>query len=80
MPAYKDTQRNTWYCQFYYTDWKGDRRQKRKRGFIKKKDAQEFERMFLEQFSISPDITFETLIDKYYDNVRHRRKNLRYTI
>lgn len=38
MPAYKDTQRNTWYCQFYYTDWKGDRRQKRKRGFIKKKE------------------------------------------
>ena len=41
MSVYKDTKRNTWYCQFYYTDWKGDRKQKRKRGFLKKRESQE---------------------------------------
>ena len=74
MSVYKDTKRNTWYCQFYYTDWKGDRKQKRKRGFLKKRDAQEFERKFLEHFSTAPDITFKSLADKYYEYVKHRRK------
>lgn len=74
MSVYKDTKRNTWYCQFYYTDWKGDRKQKRKRGFLKKREAQEFERKFLEHFSTAPDITFKSLADKYYEYVKHRRK------
>ena len=33
MPSYKDEARKTWYCQFYYTDWTGQRRKKKKRGF-----------------------------------------------
>lgn len=74
MSVYKDTKRNTWYCQFYYTDWKGNRKQKRKRGFLKKREAQEFERMFLEHFSTSPDVTFKALADKYYNYAKHRQK------
>lgn len=49
MPAYKDKERNTWYVKCYYTDWNGDRRQKKKRGFATKKDAMEWERTFLSQ-------------------------------
>lgn len=33
MPAYKDKERGTWYASFYYTDWKGERKLKKKRGF-----------------------------------------------
>lgn len=47
MPAYKDKERGTWYASFYYTDWRGDRKLKKKRGFPRKKDAEEYEREFL---------------------------------
>ena len=47
MPVYKDDERGTWYASFYYTDWQGRRKLKKKRGFERKKDAQEFEREFL---------------------------------
>ena len=36
MPAYKDKERGTWYASFYYTDWRGDRKLKKKRGFPRK--------------------------------------------
>ena len=26
MPVYKDTERGSWYCQFYYEDWTGKRK------------------------------------------------------
>ena len=47
MPAYKDKERGTWYASFYYTDWKGERKLKKKRGFPRKKDAEAFEQEFL---------------------------------
>ena len=65
MPAYKDEKTNTWYCKFYYTDWQGQKRQKLKRGFKLQREAKEWERLFLEQFAKSPDITFEALYSKY---------------
>ena len=42
MPAYKDEKQNTWYCQFYYEDWQGNKKKKKKRGFKTKKEAQEW--------------------------------------
>lgn len=39
MPAYKDEKQNTWYCQFYYEDWQGNKKKKQKRGFKTKKEA-----------------------------------------
>ncbi len=42
MPAYKDEQRGTWYCQFYYEDWQGIKKKKQKRGFKTKKEALEW--------------------------------------
>ena len=46
MPSYKDAKTGTWYCQFYYKDWTGKRKHKVKRGFTRKKDADEWERKF----------------------------------
>ena len=72
MPSYKDEKTNTWYCKFYYTDWQGHKKQKLKRGFTRQKDAKEWERKFLEQFAKNPDITFESLYQKYKEYISLR--------
>ena len=69
MPVYKDKERNTYYCRFYYTDWQGQKRQKCKRGFKLQREAKEWERLFLEQFAKNPDITFESLYEKYKEYI-----------
>ena len=65
MPAYKNRQRCSWYCSFYFTDWQGRRRKKKKEGFKTKRAAQEWERKFLELYAGSPDICFSTLVTAY---------------
>lgn len=72
MPTYKDEKTNTWYCKFYYVNWQGEKKQKLKRGFPRQKDAKEFERKFLEQFAKNPDISFETLYNKYIEYITPR--------
>ena len=72
MPTYKDENTGTWYCKFYYKDWTGNKKQKLKRGFKLQRDAKEWERLFLEQFATSPDITFRTLYQKYIDFKENR--------
>lgn len=49
MPVYKNKERNTWYCSFYYQDWTGKRKRKKKEGFATKREAQAFERNFIEK-------------------------------
>jgi len=39
MPAYKDKKRGTWYANFYYQDWTGERKHKCKRGFKTQREA-----------------------------------------
>ena len=46
MPVFKNEDNGTWYVMARYVNWKGERRQKCKRGFATKKEAQEWERMF----------------------------------
>ncbi len=54
MPAYKDVAKGTWYCQFYYEDWQGQKKKKLKRGFKTKKEALEWESRF--KTSVHPDM------------------------
>ena len=49
MAAFKDKKNGSWYVQFRYTDWRGERQQKLKRRFATKKEAQAWEREFLMQ-------------------------------
>lgn len=65
MPAYKDNTTNNWYVKFYYSDWTGQRKQKKKRGFATKREALDFERDFLNKCSTSADISFANLVDIY---------------
>ena len=46
MPVFKDEARGTWYVMVRYQDWTGERKQKCKRGFATKREAQEWEREF----------------------------------
>ena len=46
MPVYKNEDNGTWYVLTRYLDWKGERKQKCKRGFETKREAQEWERVF----------------------------------
>ena len=36
MPAYYNDDTKKWYCKFYYKDWQGNHKQKKKSGFERK--------------------------------------------
>ncbi len=74
MPAYKDEERGTWYALFYYTDWMGNRKRKKKRGFKTQREAKEFEREFLNKEQRDTNITFEMLVDEYFKDLETRLK------
>lgn len=72
MPAYFDEKTKTWYCKFYYENWQGQRKQKMKRGFKLQREAKDWERKFLEQFARNPDISFQSLYDRYKEFITLR--------
>ena len=74
IPAYKDTTTNTWYCKFYYSDWTGTKKQKKKRGFKTKKEALNFEIEFIKQQTDNNDMTLNSLVDLYFNDMKHRLK------
>lgn len=74
LPAYKDEDRNTWYVQFYYTDWTGKRRKTKKRGFKTQRDAKAYEKEFLNKETQNCDMTFASLVELYMDDLSNRLK------
>ena len=72
MPAYKDKKTGKWYASFYCTNWKGVREKKMKRGFETKKAALEWEREFLRQSTADLDMRFETFVELYVSDLKHR--------
>ena len=58
MPVYKDEKNGRWYAMVRYEDWKGQRKQKCKRGFATKREALEWERTFQQQNTGDLDMTF----------------------
>ncbi|MBR3998828.1 MAG: Arm DNA-binding domain-containing protein [Clostridia bacterium] len=70
MAAFKDKKNGSWYVQFRYTDWKGERQQKFKRGFATKKEAQAWEREFLMQKQADVNMTFESFAELYEKDVK----------
>ena len=72
MPVYKDKERNTWYCSFYYVDWQGERKLKKKRGFKTQREAKEYEREFLTQSAENPEMTFKSLVELYFIDLENR--------
>lgn len=72
MPSYKDKNTGKWFCKFYYEDYTGIKKQKKKSGFRTKKESVEWERDFLQHMQATPDITFRTLYDQYMVDISHR--------
>ncbi len=86
MPTYKDEKTNTWYCQFYHTDWNGQRKHTTKRGFKLKREAEQYE-LKTKYRPTEQDITIGTLLEMYKSYLDQRVKigtlkpttHLRYT-
>ena len=74
MPVFKNEDNGTWYVMARYVNWKGERKQKCKRGFATKKEAQEWERMFLLQTSSDLDMSFEAFTERYVNDIKNRLK------
>lgn len=74
MPVYKDKDRGTWYCSFYYLDWTGKRKRKCKRGFKTKKLAQQYERDFLYVPTQNQEMTLIQLYNKYIEDINGKYK------
>ena len=74
MAAFKNKTNGTWYVQFRYTDWKGERQQKLKRGFATKKEAQAWEREFLMQKQADVNTTLESFAQLYEKDMKPKLK------
>ena len=77
MPVYKKTSpagKVSWYAIFYYKDWNGARKQKKKEGFTTQREAKAYERDFLERRAATPSMTFAALVDIYLEDYKSRRR------
>lgn len=72
MPVYKNEKNNTWYCSFYYTDWKGERKKKKKMGFKTKREAKEYENEYSVIHASDPEMTFDSLVELYFTDLKDR--------
>lgn len=74
MSAHKNSTNGTWYVQFRYTDWKGERKNKLKRGFATKKEALAWERQFLMQTHADLNMTLESFCELYEQDIKPKLK------
>ena len=74
MPVFKDENKGTWYVMARYVDWTGERKQKCKRGFATKREAQEWERMFQLKSAADMDMSFEAFVELYEKDMKPRLK------
>lgn len=74
MTVIKNQKSNTYEVRTYYKDWTGVRKQKTKRGFKRKCDAQEWERAFKLKENLSLDMYFEDFVNLYLNDIKSRIK------
>ena len=73
MPAYKDP-KGKWYVSLYYDSWQGIRTRKLKRGFATRKEALEWERIFLMKGKGDLDMSFGAFVELYKTDLKDRIK------
>ena len=78
MPTYKDTKTGLWYCKFVYTDWTGNRKQKKKMGFKFQKEAKAYETEYLSKARATCDMLFSSFISLYMEDCKARLKPTTY--
>ena len=74
MPAYKAKDSKLWYVSVRYEDWTGKKARKVKRGFATKREALEWERVFLLKENASLDMTFASFVELYKEDLKDRLK------
>ncbi|MSS62788.1 site-specific integrase [Velocimicrobium porci] len=74
MPAYKDKERNTWYCKFYYETWDGQKKHTTKRGFQTKKAAIEWENEFKASVKAEMTMTVASFVKIYFNDKKGELK------
>ncbi len=76
MPVFKNNENGTWYVMARYQNWKGERKQKCKRGFATKREAQKWEQSFQLQNKADMDMTFEAFSELYGKDISpHLKEN-----
>ena len=74
MSVYKNPDSGTWYSMCWFTDWKGVRKQKCRRGFTTKREALEWEREFLMQRQADVDMSFDSFVQLYEKDIKPKLK------
>ena len=74
MSVFKNSESGSWFVMTRYTNWKGERKQKCKRGFATKREAQEWEQKFHQQTSGDMDMTFAAFVEIYTADLKPRLK------
>ncbi len=74
MPQYKNETNGKWYCSFYYTDWQGKRKKKKKEGFKTKREAKEWENEFIKKSEADCTMSFKSLVELYKEDISPRIK------
>ena len=74
MGVFKCKETGTWYVMTRYRDWKGERKQKCKRGFATKRAAQDWEQKFHMQNAADMDMTFGAFYEIYTKDMKARLK------
>lgn len=75
MPAYKYKTKSgevKWYTSFWYSDWAGNRRRKKKEGFSLKREADEYEKEFIHKAHGKCDMAFSSMVDLYQSDMDAR--------
>jgi integrase len=75
MSVYKDTKQGTWYATFRYVDWTGEKKQKLKRGFRTKKEAQEYEIEYKRKAVADMDMDLGTFVEIYFEDKKYELKH-----
>ena len=68
MPAYKDENRNAWFCQFYYKNWQGKTERIKKRGFKTKREALAWEAQFKLKAQGNLDMALGEFVEVYFQD------------
>jgi integrase len=74
MSVHKDKKTGKWLVSCRYDNWDGARKQKMKRGFETKREAQAWEREFLQIKGSNLDMTFGSFVELYYKDRQARLK------
>ena len=72
MGAEKDPKTGKWLIQYRYTDWQGRRRKSTKRGFLTKREAEEWLRSFLAVSQCNINMKFSDFLKLYYRDMEKR--------